>query len=213
MWQAIHYNDAMFSSTQPGNALFGTPSGLVDQDSPLKPFKHVNGSYLTSRAVASTRSFGYTYPEIRDWALEGADLARAVRNEVNRLYSGGSPAASSRRPEPFNSKQNASPLQVLRDYSLDVAVDREDLPLPSSIELRLDNQTVGIFALLAMPPIGTSYATIPIRRTLQDASVKLDVPAAVVNMLKKALTVVVKKVSQEATVCLEQIILVFVRCC
>lgn len=91
MWQAINYNDPVFTSTQHGLALFGTAAGPVTADSPLRPFSlassgDMNPSFHTSRSVESIISFGYTYPEIDDWSLAPADLANTVRVAINNLY-------------------------------------------------------------------------------------------------------------------------------
>ena len=97
MWQAINFNDTVFTTTQRGNALFGTAAGPITADSPLRPFYSTSSStggpvFHTSRSVESISSFGYTYPEINDWSLAPADLANTVRAAVNNLYG---PQASS----------------------------------------------------------------------------------------------------------------------
>ncbi len=54
----------------------------------LAPFHSDNRSTLyTSDTVRSTRSFGYTYPEVVDWNVSAADLSSSVRTEVNSLYN------------------------------------------------------------------------------------------------------------------------------
>lgn len=100
MWQAINYNDPVFTTSQHGNALYGTPSGPMTADSPLKPFMApppVGGGapiFYTSRSVETMGLFGYTYPEIDDWSLAPADLANTVRIAVNNLYGPGATTAT-----------------------------------------------------------------------------------------------------------------------
>ncbi|CAK7205161.1 hypothetical protein SEUCBS139899_007926 [Sporothrix eucalyptigena] len=122
MWQAINYNDPVFTTTQYGNALYGTAAGPVTADSPLRPFYSSSSStgsvFHTSRSVESLVSFGYTYPEIDDWSLAPADLANSVRVAVNNLY--GPPAVTS---SVTNKKREAA--------STETASDRFSWKLPS----------------------------------------------------------------------------------
>jgi len=193
MWQAIYYTDAMFNSSAYGDSLFASAAGTLTSDSPLKPFKDGNGAFYTSKAVTSTRAFGYTYPGIKDWELSPEDLASQVMAQVNTLYGSNTPTTRASRRKNRRNDNETSP--VLKDYAAEISVDRADLTLPCSISLYIGDQAAGEFALLAMPTSGMGYSTIPLRRMLQKMNLKLDSPESVVDMLKKNMRLVIKSVS------------------
>ncbi|CAK7225659.1 hypothetical protein SBRCBS47491_005964 [Sporothrix bragantina] len=232
MWQAINFNDPVFTTTQHGNALFGTAAGPITADSPLRPFYASSSTsagpvFHTSRSVEAMVSFGYTYPEINDWSLAPADLASTVRAAVNNLYgpqassdntSGskktkrGTVSARTNRnngitvdnvhvkgtPDITSTVTDAGSIQIspipnapildTNDYSIEVGVDRSQLPLPCTIELHLTGASssssssssnsyggggyrgrhakIGSTSILSMPQTGTSYSTTPLRRVL-----------------------------------------------
>ncbi|KAK0628971.1 hypothetical protein B0T17DRAFT_488166 [Bombardia bombarda] len=89
MWQAIYYQNSMFTTTSTSSGEFGTPKGtVITADSPLKPFfRDKKGNFQTSNSVTSIKTFGYTYPEINDWSMTAEGLAVNVRAKVNKLYS------------------------------------------------------------------------------------------------------------------------------
>ncbi|KIH90271.1 tyrosinase precursor [Sporothrix brasiliensis 5110] len=250
MWQAINFNDPVFTTSQHGNALYGTPSGPVTANSPLKPFMgpSVAGDsssplvFYTSRSVEAMAVFGYTYPEIDDWSLAPADLANSVRSSVNNLYGpGASGVAASRKSKreaasasrlgwwklphirrvraatndnkgstidptaavttaaaaalhPATVIPNARALST-NDYSIEVSVDRAQLPLPCTIELHLNGQgggktkaghhrdttRIGSTSILSMPQTGTSYSVTPVRRTLVHEATRRTPPAVFNN--------------------------------
>ncbi|MCJ1262196.1 hypothetical protein MMC22_002066 [Lobaria immixta] len=88
IWQAI-YPD---SYAKPQVSDFGTftnaPGSLEDTNTPLTPF-HSNddGTLYTSTTARSTRTFGYTYPEVIDWNVNSSQLASNVRTRFNALYN------------------------------------------------------------------------------------------------------------------------------
>ena len=54
----------------------------------LTPFHSDNaGSFYTSATARSTRSFGYSYPDIVDWGVTTAQLSSDVRAKFNALYN------------------------------------------------------------------------------------------------------------------------------
>lgn len=61
---------------------------MSDRDLVLTPFHSDSADTLyTSKTVKSTRSFGYTYPELIDWNTDPVQLAKNVRSAANQLYS------------------------------------------------------------------------------------------------------------------------------
>lgn len=54
----------------------------------LTPFHSSNSSTpYTSASARSTRSFGYTYPEVVDWNANATELSSSVRAALNKLYN------------------------------------------------------------------------------------------------------------------------------
>lgn len=237
MWQAINFNDPVFTTSQHGNALYGTASGPMTADSPLRPFfapATVNTNapvFYTSRSVEAMSVFGYTYPEIDDWSLAPGDLANTLRIAVNNLYGpGASSATASKKKREAKSISSVvdhlawklprirraraasngisvatstvttvttigtaalHPAAVIpnarvldtNDYSIEVGVDRSQLPLPCTIELHLAGGVtrhpvrIGSTSILSMPQTGISYSTTPLRRVLVGEATRRIAPA------------------------------------
>ena len=54
----------------------------------LTPFHaNANSTLYTSATARSTRSFGYTYPEVIDWNVTAAQLSSNTRANLNKLYN------------------------------------------------------------------------------------------------------------------------------
>ncbi|KAK3316253.1 hypothetical protein B0H66DRAFT_576217 [Apodospora peruviana] len=170
MWQAIHYNSSMFTTTGVSNGQFATPPGAVTTpDSPLKPFFDENGNFHTSNSVRNITTFGYTYPEINDWSKTPDQLATYVRAQVNRLYgpesTGGQPITS---PTSIDGKKHygappPAPPAPGRYYTASLQVNRSDIPLPLTVNLAVSRITVGSLSLLSMPCEGMASASIALQ--------------------------------------------------
>ncbi|KAI1959289.1 hypothetical protein LOZ58_004560 [Ophidiomyces ophidiicola] len=87
LWQAINPDSWVRPLATRGDT-FTRPAGTVeDANTPLHPF-HMRGSiFWNSDTSRSTRTFGYTYPEIQDWNISKEQLQRNVRQRVNELYN------------------------------------------------------------------------------------------------------------------------------
>jgi tyrosinase len=88
MWQAVNPHSYVTPFTN-AYGTFGEAKGTLEtEDTNLLPF-HANaeGTFWTSKGVRSTRTFGYTYPELVDWNRTPEELASSVRSIVNRLYN------------------------------------------------------------------------------------------------------------------------------
>uniref|UniRef100_A0A093V313 tyrosinase n=1 Tax=Talaromyces marneffei PM1 TaxID=1077442 RepID=A0A093V313_TALMA len=89
LWEVLNPN----SYVQPMADTYGTfviEAGTIeDINTPLYPFHRSNNSndFWTSATSRSTRTFGYTYPEIQDWAVNQATLQNNVRTAINNLYN------------------------------------------------------------------------------------------------------------------------------
>lgn len=87
IWSAMNPDSYVVpQSTQYGT--YTIPAGSTeDKDTPLNPFhRDAAGTLHTSTTARSTRTFGYTYPEIVDWNVTPEQLASTVRASVNALY-------------------------------------------------------------------------------------------------------------------------------
>lgn len=192
MWQAIYYNDSTMNTTGVSHGTFGTKEGsIVDADSPLKPFFDPKLNYYTSRSASSIKAFGYTYPEINDWSTRPDELAAFVTGRVNDLYGPGVDTSPRSGPKAKNVANSSKQIA----YSAELRVERSDVPLPCTIDLRLDNDVLGRMSLLSMPVRGMSYTSIPLGEALQQLNLT-DMPGdTLVPYLSQNLELQVRKVS------------------
>jgi tyrosinase len=194
MWQAIHFNNSTMNTTAAAHGTFGTkPGTMVNADSPLKPFFDSRLNYHTSKTASHTNTFGYTYPEIDDWSKTPEELAAYVTSRVNDLYGQGVSAAPKGRVGQAAAKGYTTTPKLV-DYAAEIRVDRSKVPLPCSISLRLGNHVLGVMTLLAMPIRGVSYASIPLRDSLQRLNLKNMPEDALVPYLQRNLAVELREV-------------------
>jgi len=111
---------------------------------------------FTSDGVRSTRTFGYTYPELVDWDISPDELAANVRNEINRLYNIGT--SNVQRQRTVNSRRSADITVSFSHITFDMAKEWgvNNLEMQWSIQLRLDrfayNKTFAIHFFMGVPP-------------------------------------------------------------
>lgn len=185
MWQASHPSSQMFTGNYRTNsAMYGTAQGTSYSSSyPLKPFYRSSSTMWTSATAGSTRNFGYTYPEVQDWTMSATDLQRSVISQVNTLY--GTSATRSKRSIEGRADETTT------QYMAEISVDREDLELPCTINMYLDDSLAGTFTLLSMPKVGPSYGNIPLQEPL--AQFKADATESpqntVIRLLRNALRI------------------------
>ena len=185
MWQASHPNSKMFTgSYRTSSAMYGTARGTsYTADYPLKPFYQTDSVVWTSANSADTRNLGYTYPEVQDWKMSASDLQRSVVAAVNNLYG----TTATRAKRSIESRADDTVLQ----YMAEISVDREDLELPCTINMYLEDNLAGTFTLLSMPKVGPSFGNIPLQEPL--AQFKADATESpqntVIRLLKSALRV------------------------
>ncbi|KAJ2906455.1 Di-copper centre-containing protein [Zalerion maritima] len=168
IWQAIHYESAPLSHPYKTNGFFSTPSrSTLDARTPLKPFYDENGEFWTSEGVRYLSAFGYTYPElVTEEELSDDELSSVATSRINLLYAAAPPTTSMRLRSgslAVSSRQGA----VSREYFAELKVNREDIPLPSSLDVYLGDKLAGSMTLLSMPESGPSYAEIPLRSALE----------------------------------------------
>ncbi|KAI0966132.1 Di-copper centre-containing protein [Xylaria arbuscula] len=143
MWTATH-NEAVQTQPFTSQGLYSTAQGeIITADSPLKPFYQADGrTFHTGRTVATTETFGYTYPDISG---VGEGRTKDVIVQINRLY--GEIAV-------FDKLTASAPR---REWFVDIQVDRVDLPLPCSINVYVGDQLAGRTLLLDMPKTGIAH--------------------------------------------------------
>ncbi|ERF74869.1 hypothetical protein EPUS_03253 [Endocarpon pusillum Z07020] len=87
IFQAINPGSYVGSQTNRAGTFTTAPGTTENVNTPLTPFHSDAGTALyTSANVRSTRSFGYTYPEVRDWGLTAAEVSANTRAAVKQLY-------------------------------------------------------------------------------------------------------------------------------
>ncbi|KAJ9615738.1 hypothetical protein H2200_001815 [Cladophialophora chaetospira] len=148
MWQAL-YPDSYIEPTVNAYGSYYEPVGFVDSGTTvLAPFHSDNGSTMfTSDDVRSTRTFGYSYPELPDWQLTPDQLAANVRAAVNSLY-GGSPNSSVRRSS-----------EDMRGRSTNLAESFGYVTLDLARELNVNNlnRQWSVTVLIDRFPLATSF--------------------------------------------------------
>jgi tyrosinase len=186
MWQAAHPSQQTFSGTfRASSARWGTAAGSsYTSTTGLKPFyKSDLKNFWSSNTARSTRTFGYTYPELQDWTMSSSELQRSVISTVNKLYGSSSLTA--------NNNLAARQENIVTQYEAKISVNREDLQLPCKINMYLGDDLAGTFTVLSMPATGPSFGLIPLQAPLQNlaSDVVEDPVNSVVGFLKKALRV------------------------
>ncbi|KAK8088659.1 Di-copper centre-containing [Apiospora hydei] len=111
LWQAINYNNTVMTGSYQTNGLFATAAGArITADTDLKPFYRDANNFHTGRTAATTKNFGYSYPEIsNDWSMSQDQLRTSVIRAVNILYGDGSLAGNPVSSPPSASTATSSP--------------------------------------------------------------------------------------------------------
>ncbi|KAI1141556.1 Di-copper centre-containing protein [Hypoxylon sp. FL0543] len=155
IWMAVHRNATYQSQSYVSSGLYATARGEnITAASPLKPFYRADGrSFHSGLSVATPESFGYTYPELREW--DGDRGGKAIISYINSLYG------------PASDGDNHVVL-LGKEWFVQVAVDRSELELPCNIDLYVGGTFAGRMALLGMPMHGLAHSEIPLQRAVQD---------------------------------------------
>ncbi|KAL9037630.1 MAG: hypothetical protein Q9214_005619, partial [Letrouitia sp. 1 TL-2023] len=99
---AIYPSSFVTSQLSSYGTYTNTPGKSEDINTPLTPFHSDDaGALHTSLTARSTRSFGYTYPEIVDWGVNATQLTANVKARLNALYN---PSSSVGRRSPTSSR-------------------------------------------------------------------------------------------------------------
>lgn len=184
LWTAIHPNASAYQSTPyMTNGLYATARGdNITAHSPLKPFFRAGGqAFHTSFTAADIDDFGYTYPELAEWAGRRGrgveeERRRAVIAQVNKLYGGRGNASSKYEYPDLLAGRSGKDKKVRGEgggveegveWFVKIAADRSELALPCTLDVYVGGEFAGRVALLGMPRTGTAHARVPLQRVIR----------------------------------------------
>jgi len=92
MWQAIYPNSFLQPAREGGGSWTLVPGQTLNAATPLLPFHGKDGrTAWSSNTARYAKTFGYAYPDVKDWTFTGtnaaARLAASVTARVNQLYN------------------------------------------------------------------------------------------------------------------------------
>lgn len=163
--------------------------------------------------MAKLDTFGYTYPEINDWALSPDRTRQVVIRQVNQLYGANhlTPSRGRRRQQKDESdppthphrrgesEPGFTPQAEQRQYYVQIGVERSELDLPCNIQVLLGEDTVaGSATIMALPPAGPTYAEIQLNRGIENFTSCVE-EKAVVALLEQSFRVEIRKASRPST--------------
>ncbi|KAI0421585.1 hypothetical protein F5X98DRAFT_248009 [Xylaria grammica] len=136
-------------------------------------------TFHTGRTVATVEAFGYTYPDLLG---ENQGRTKDIIARINGLYGN------------ILEVENWTAAPTKRDWFADIQVDREDLPLPCSINVYLGDQLAGQTLLLSMPKTGIAHDELLLPQSTDRLEFRDDKPRDVERRLMNGLHVKVAKV-------------------
>ena len=195
LWQAIHYNNSMFTITGTSTGQFGTaPGTAITADSPLKPFFDKDNNFHTSNSVRDISALGYTYPELADaWTMSAEELASSARAQVNALY-GQADLVAKQRARRRGRGRSALSASQLKYYTAEMQVERSELPVPCSVDLVVLGRIIASMSLLAMPTAGMAFASVPLQEVIPRFNLKDTTVGDVVPFLQENIRVRIRTV-------------------
>ncbi|CRG91699.1 hypothetical protein PISL3812_08750 [Talaromyces islandicus] len=139
LWEVLNPD----SFIQPMGDKYGTfvlqAGAIEDVNTPLYPFHRSNNSddFWTSETSRSTKAFGYTYPEIKDWGVDQTALQNNVRTAVNNLYNAPARKVSTGKSKRVNEPTSRAVLRTMTGTDFDsLAVN--NLPRHWAINIAVD---------------------------------------------------------------------------
>jgi hypothetical protein len=152
MWQAI-YPDSWIT---PSNTTSGTwtiyPNTEINGDTPLYPFFTDDGKTpWTSNSARYTSTFGYSYPEVRDWIGTPSELSANVSAAVNRLYNPSGALGTWTAGEARTPGSRLSSPAPFREWSVIIEVPNSALGKGFSVEVLVGDVKVGMVFVLGAP--------------------------------------------------------------
>lgn len=217
IWQAIYPSSFVTSQISFYGTYTNTPGKSEDINTPLTPFHSDDaGALHTSVTARSTRSFGYTYPEIVDWGVNATQLTANVKARLNALYNPSSSVErrstmSSRGSNRGSNRGNGArrfPNGRNRQWFINIRVDKSTVTSSFFVHFFLGlvsvdptgwsfaPNLVGTHSVLDATivtatntgPATTLYGQIPLNHALLDSGIHSLAPKSVVPFLKSQLS-------------------------
>ncbi|EEH19206.1 hypothetical protein PABG_01525 [Paracoccidioides brasiliensis Pb03] len=104
LWQALHPDSYVQPLVNSGTDFIRKAGTMEDSETAFAPFRDPSNQFYNAITSRNTRSFGYTYSEIKDWGVSKQQLTANVRREVNRLYNRASSSDNSKRSPTFSAR-------------------------------------------------------------------------------------------------------------
>ncbi|KAL8681644.1 MAG: hypothetical protein Q9186_002241 [Xanthomendoza sp. 1 TL-2023] len=139
LWQAI-YPDSQFTSQISAFKTFTNDAGKIeDANTPLTPFhSDDSGTLWTSNSAWSTKTFGYSYPEIVDWGVNSSQLSSNVKSRLNAIYNPTSTTSKrSVSGADASSELGLSPNTTSTQWFANIRVSKSDIASPFFVHLYL----------------------------------------------------------------------------
>jgi tyrosinase len=144
IWTAINPNSYVVPQLNDIGTYAQAARTVEDERTPLLPFRiDDSGNFHTSISARSTKSFGYSYPEIIDWGVSEDQLARNVRRAFKKLYN----------PTGVLDNQKRSLLGMLTRRG-DNGTEKQDWFVNVKVNRTLD-YPIAINFFLGAPPLAT----------------------------------------------------------
>ncbi|KAL8850441.1 MAG: hypothetical protein Q9221_004583 [Calogaya cf. arnoldii] len=97
----------------------------------LAPFRSdASGTLWTSATAWSTKQFGYSYPEINDWALNSSQLSSNVKTRLNALYNPTRTSSKRSVSADASSSLQLSPHGMNIQWLANIRTNKSDIPSP-----------------------------------------------------------------------------------
>ena len=163
IWQTI-YPDSYVTSEVNVYGTFTNPPGVAEiAKTALTPF-HSNdaGDLYTSTAVRSTRSFGYTYPEIQDWGVNASQITANVKAQLNTLYNPSSSMSQHALTDRAGSVTRRNPNGMRNQWFINIRVDKSAISLSFFVHFFLGSPPADPAVWSFAPNLIGSYSVLDI---------------------------------------------------
>ncbi|KAL9609507.1 MAG: hypothetical protein Q9167_005724 [Letrouitia subvulpina] len=212
IWQAIYPSSFVTSQISNYGTYTNTPGKSEDINTLLTPFhSDDSGALHTSLTARSTRSFGYTYPEIVDWGVNATQLTANVKARLNALYnpssSFGRRSTTSDRGSNRGSGGRRFPNGMNRQWFINIRMDKSAVTSSFFVHFFLGSVPVDptgwsfapnlvgthsvldatIFTAANTGPATALYGQIPLNHALLDSGIHHLGPQSVVPFLTSRL--------------------------
>ncbi|KAL8958388.1 MAG: hypothetical protein Q9193_004543 [Seirophora villosa] len=174
LWQAIYPNATVTPQVNAAGSFTEDPGTTEDINTPLSPFHSDNSGRLWTSATAwTTRTFGYTYPEIVDWGVDSSQLTSNVKARLNALYN---PSGSTLQRATSTSASNSlqlSPNSMNAQWFANIRVQVSSMTSPFFVHLFLGDPPADPATWSFAPNLVGSHSVLDTSRL---SAAKSDIP-------------------------------------